>query len=190
MEPAVLLDILHIAERLKDETRHCDTSGGRRESVAEHCWRTALMAWFLRKEFPEADMQKVIAMCLLHDLGEAFTGDIPVFEKTQKDEEAEGEVLRRWLRTLPDGYAEETQQLFGEMEQLQTTEAKLFKALDGLEALIQHNEADIRSWLPNEYDLQRTYGWDKVAFSPYLMALRGLVLEDTETKIREETCTD
>lgn len=36
MHPTELLNILHTAEKLKDTTRHCDTSGGRRESVAEH----------------------------------------------------------------------------------------------------------------------------------------------------------
>ena len=56
MEPNKLLDILHTAERLKDTLRHCDTSKGRRESVAEHSWRLALMAFFLRDEFPDTDM--------------------------------------------------------------------------------------------------------------------------------------
>ena len=32
MEARALLDALHVAERLKDETRHCYTSGGRHES--------------------------------------------------------------------------------------------------------------------------------------------------------------
>ena len=44
MEPRKLIEILSVAERLKDTIRHCCTSGGRRESVAEHCWRAALMA--------------------------------------------------------------------------------------------------------------------------------------------------
>lgn len=80
MDVRQLLNALHVAERLKDTTRHCDTSGGRRESVAEHSWRLALMAYLMRDEFPEADMDKVVQMCLIHDLGEAFTGDIPSFE--------------------------------------------------------------------------------------------------------------
>ena len=40
------------------------------------------MAMLITPEFPEADMDKVIRMCLIHDLGEAFTGDIPTFDKT------------------------------------------------------------------------------------------------------------
>ena len=82
MNAEKLLEILHVAERLKDTPRHCYTSGGRRESVAEHSWRIALMAYLVRDEFPDADMDKVILMCLIHDLGEAFTGDIPTFLKT------------------------------------------------------------------------------------------------------------
>ena len=63
MEVRALLDGLHIAERLKDELRHCETSRGRRESVAEHSWRLALMAFFMKDEFPALDMDKVIKMC-------------------------------------------------------------------------------------------------------------------------------
>lgn len=70
MRPSELLAALHTAEKLKDTTRHCYTSGWRHESVAEHSWRIALMAFFLRDEFPEADMDKVTRMCLIHDLGE------------------------------------------------------------------------------------------------------------------------
>ena len=62
MTPHELLALLHTAEKLKDTTRHCDTSGGRRESVAEHSWRIALMAFWLRDEFPQADMDKVTAI--------------------------------------------------------------------------------------------------------------------------------
>lgn len=82
MEPRTLLNALAVAERLKGTTRHCYTSNGRRESVAEHSWMMTLMAFFLQEEFPEADMNKVIRMCIIHDLGEAFTGDIPSFEKS------------------------------------------------------------------------------------------------------------
>ena len=94
MEVHKLLETLHIAERLKDELRHCDTSKGRRESVAEHSWRIALMALFMQDEFPELDINKVIQMCLIHDLGECFTGDIPTFLKTAEDEQKEDRACR------------------------------------------------------------------------------------------------
>ena len=61
MKPKELLEILSVAEKLKCNTRHCYTSSGRRESVAEHSWRISLMAMLLTKEFPEADMDKACA---------------------------------------------------------------------------------------------------------------------------------
>ena len=185
MQPRELLDILTVAERLKDATRHCYTSGGRHESVAEHCWMMTLMAFLLKDEFPEADMGKVIRMCIIHDLGEAFTGDIPVFHKTTADEEKEEAVLYGWVRSLPKAQAEEMLELYGEMEARETLEAKLYKTIDGLEAVIQHNFSDISTWLPNEYELNQTYAQDRVGFSAYLTALREEMRKDTLKKIED-----
>lgn len=187
MEPKKLLEMLHIAARLKDTTRHCDTPGGRRETVAEHSWRLALMAFWMKDEFPEVDMDKVIGMCLIHDLGECFTGDIPVFLKTQADERREEQLLKDWLTSLPEPIQGEMGALYQEMEERATGEAKLYKALDGLEALISHNESDIRSWEPNEYALQLTYAFDRVQHSPYLTALREQIKQDSLEKIQRHT---
>ena len=185
MEPKRMLDALHVAERLKDTTRHCYTSGGRRESVAEHSWRVTLMAYFVRDEFPDADMDKVIRMCLIHDLGECFTGDIPSFLKTEEDEGREERLLCRWVASLPEPYRAEMRALYEEMAARQTTEARIYKALDNLEAVIQHNESDLATWSENEYELNLTYGSDKAAFSPYLAELRRTVREETERKLAE-----
>ena len=173
MKPRELLDILSVTERLKDAVRHCYTSGGRRESVAEHSWQMTVMAFFMRDEFPDADMDKVMEMCVIHDLGEAFTGDIPTFEKTKEDEKREEKLLADWIKTLPSGYEQKTQ------------EAKIYKAIDKLEALIQHNMSDLSTWLPLEYDLQKTHGNDKVGFSEYMKELRAEVLKDTLKKTGE-----
>ena len=88
------LKILHTAEKLKNQTRHCYTSAGRHESVAEHSWRLTLMACFLKDEFPEADLDRVIRMCIFHDIGEIFTGDIPAFEKKEEHERVEEERIQ------------------------------------------------------------------------------------------------
>lgn len=185
MEPRKLLEILHTAERLKDATRHCETSGGRRESVAEHSWRMTLMAYLVSDEFPEADMAKVIKMCLIHDMGEAFTGDIPVFLKTAEDRAREDRLLLEWTAGLPEPFASEMTALYTEMEERRTLEARIYKAMDCLEAVIQHNESDLSTWEPHEYELQKNYAWDRVGFSDYLLKLRQAVLEDTEKKIAE-----
>lgn len=183
MEPKEFLQVMHLAERLKNNTRHSWTSAGRHESVADHSWRLCLMALLVRDEFPQADMDKVLRMCVVHDLGEAFTGDIPTFEKNEEDERAEAALLRQWAKALPAPYNAELPALFDEMDALQTEEARIYKALDNLEAVIQHNEADIATWLPLEYDLQLRYGADKVQFSAYLRQLKAQIDAETNAKV-------
>ena len=183
MKPAKLLNILSVAEKLKCHTRHCSTSSGRPESVAEHSWRTALLAMLTASAFPEADMDKVIRMCLIHDLGEAFTGDIPSFDKTEADSKTEELALRQWVQTFPSPEREEWLALYEEMEAQQTQEAQIYKALDKLEAVIQHDESDISTWLPLEYDLQLEYGRENVQFSPYLQQLKMEIDDVTRKKI-------
>lgn len=183
MKPTELLRILHMAERLKDTTRHAYTSGRRHESVAEHSWRLALFAFFLEDEFPDVQMDRVIRMCLIHDLGECFTGDIPSFEKSDADTQLEDQLYFTWVNTLPEVLRLEMQDLLSEMDALQTTEAKLYKALDKLEAVIQHNESPLDTWIPLEYDLNRTYAKEQVVFSDYLIELRKAILDETNEKI-------
>ena len=154
MNPNELLVILHTAEKLKNTPRHSWTSAGRRESVAEHSFRLAIMAYFVKDEFPGLDMDRVIQMCLFHDFGEAFTGDIPAFEKKEADSERETGLINDWLSTLSSPYREELFSLFEEMEAQETAESRLYHAMDKIEALIQHDEADIATWLPLEYELQ------------------------------------
>ena len=185
MKARELLKAMAVAVRLKDTTRHCYTEKGRHESVAEHCWMAALMAFFLQDEFPEADMDKVIRMCLIHDLGEAFTGDIPTFEKTEENERTEEQLLREWVAALPKVCRDEMTALYDEMERRESLESRIYKAIDNLEAVIQHNFSDLSTWIPREYELNKTYGDDKVAFSPYLTALREEVRQDTLRKIGE-----
>ncbi len=187
MEPRTLLDALTVAERLKDTTRHCYTSRGRHESVSEHSWMMTLMAFFLRDEFPEADMDKVTRMCIIHDLGECFTGDIPAFDKTAAHEEREEDLLTAWVNTLPQPQRDEMSALYAEMTALQTQEAKIYKAIDKMEAVLQHNLSDIATWIPHEYQLNQTYGTDQAAFSPYLTQLREELRKDTLKKIDDVT---
>lgn len=187
MEPREFLEILHVAEVLKDTPRHCTTTKGRRESVAEHSWRISLMAFLLRHEFPELDMDKVVDMCLIHDLGECFTGDIPTFVKTDSDRDTEDSLLHQWVLSLPPELSRDMAALYEEMDAQQTPEAKLYKALDKLEAVIQHNESPIDTWEEHEYELNKTYAFDTVAFSSWLTDLRKAILADTLEKIEKES---
>lgn len=182
MTPRGFIDFLGEVSALKTAYRHNWTDGDRRESVADHSWRLALMPMLIESEFLDIDINRVIRMCLIHDLGEAVTGDIPCFSKTESDEEIERAALGDLLKKLPDDIREEFSALYREMEELKTPEAKLYKALDKLEAVISHNEADIRTWEPHEYGLQLTHGAENVTWSEWLTALKAEIDRDTRAK--------
>ena len=174
---------MNIIEKLKCNTRHSWTSSGRQESVAEHSWRLAVMALLVADEFPQVNIEKVVRMCLIHDFGEAITGDIPAFQKTKQDEEKENLAIADLLKLLPENIAYDFRELFSEILGLNTAEAKLFKALDNLEAIISHNEAPIDTWLPREYSENLTYGMENVAYSEYLKMLKEEIKTDSIQKI-------
>ena len=186
MDAREYLEILHVAEKLKDTPRHCTTTKRRTESVAEHSWRISFMAFLLRHELKDIDIDKVIDMCLIHDLGECFTRDIPTFIKTDSDREVEDSLLNQWVKSLPNEISRDLTALYKEMDAQETKEAKLYKSLDKLEALIQHNESPLDTWSENEFELNKTYAFDVVAFSSWLTELREAILEETLNKIETE----
>jgi len=184
MQPKQLIEFLNIIGNLKTNTRHVWSENGRQESVAEHSWRLTVMALLIAGEFPDINMEKVIKMCLIHDFGEAITGDIPSFWKTQQDEEKEDLAITDLLQRLPNEIATDFTELFKEMAQLKTNEAKLFKALDKMEALVSHNESPLETWLELEYKENLIYGEEEAAHSDYLMKLREELKKETIRKIK------
>ena len=116
MEIRRLLDFLKTAEQLKCNTRHSYTSSGRVVLVVLLCLRLALLALLVGEDFPEIDMDKVIKMCLIHDMGEAITGDIPAFEKTDKDRKVENKKVEQLTDILLEPVRAEWKALFEEME--------------------------------------------------------------------------
>lgn len=186
MNPKELIEFLKILEKLKCNTRHNWTTSKRQESVAEHSWRLAVLAMLMEPDFSDLDMNKVIRMCLIHDWGEAVTGDIPAFVKTDNDEAVEEEAIRSLLEKLPQSLNAPLSSLFEEMSLLQSKEARLVKSLDKIETLIQHNEAGTDTWLPLEYELNMTYGNEICESFPQTKSLRDQVREDSRQLIMEE----
>jgi len=180
------IEFLNAVEKLKCNTRHSWTSSGRQESVAEHSWRLAVMAMLCADEYPNVDINKAIKMCLIHDFGEAITGDIPAFLKSQKDEVEEESAIEKLISLLPYNTRDEIKLLFSEMKEMRTNEAKLYKSLDNIEALISHNEADISTWLPREYEENLTYGQKNSEWSDWTRELREVIKQDSIEKIRRE----
>ncbi len=143
------------------------------------------MALLCADEYPSLDMNKVIKMCLVHDFGEAVTGDIPSFLKSEEHEEKEQQAIDFLLSKLPTKTAQEFRELFCEMNALETDEAKLFKALDNIEAVVSHNEADISTWIEMEFEENLVYGKENCEWSQYTKELREILREQSIKKIEE-----
>jgi len=181
-----ILNFLHESEGLKRELRHSWLSDGRRESVAEHTWRMALMAIALHKDVDEnIDIGHVLKMIIVHDLGEVYAGDYQVYGKAvpENKHELEEESLNKLLSTLPSYSKQEILDLWNEFENRETIEAKFGVALDKLEVLIQHNEADVSTYLEGEGEYNLTYADDKVSYNEVLKEFREIVREETKTML-------
>ncbi len=139
-----IIEFLKIAEQLKSTTRSAHSSTGRHESVAEHTWRLCLLALLLSRYYPKLDLVKLLKMLLIHDMGEIIGGDIPAIHQdpTQNKNEQERSDFQKILAPLPEDMREEFLSIWDEYDQVVTPEAKLAKALDKLETLLQHVQGD------------------------------------------------
>lgn len=150
------LQLLTIAEKLKCELRHSWLSNGRQESVAEHSWRLSLMVCLFAPYLENPiNLEKAIKMAIVHDLAEAETGDIPIFEtqdkiSKQKKIANEQKAMQKMKDLLNNNVGNEIYDLWFEYEQKQSLEAKFVNALDKIEAFIQHGEAGLSTWEHHE----------------------------------------
>ncbi len=120
------------------DSKHWNISGDRLESVAEHIYGTCILAIGLDSEFNLGiDLNKVIKMLVIHELGEVLIPDITPFdgitpeEKKQIEHEAFKEVLGSLVK------ADELYALFAEFDDHKSVEAKVAYYCDKLEADIQ-----------------------------------------------------
>lgn len=188
-----LLQFLRDAERLKTVTRSAFTSTGEVESVAEHSWRLALMASLVAPEFPDVDASRLVRMCLVHDLGEAIGGDIPAPEQARRraDGALEGKSAaeRRDLLTLveplPQSLRDEVLGLWDEYESAATPTAKLAKALDKLETILQHTQGTNPPGFDYRFNLG--YGREHTASPPLIATIREILDRATEERALEES---
>lgn len=179
-----ILSFLRSTERLKNTLRSSHTSEGRPESVAEHTWRLCLMAMLLCEHFPEVNFAKLIRICIIHDLGEAIGGDIPAVAQssTVSKSTQERQDLLQLLEPLPANLREEFTALWDEYEAATTPEARLAKALDKLETIMQHNQG--RNPADFDYRFNLGYGQKYTTGHPLIVALRATL--DEETRQRAE----
>ncbi len=173
------LHFFHEAERLKNTFRTSWTTGGQRESTASHTWRLCLMAVVLEHELPQVDMARLLKICIVHDLGEAISGDIPAIHQDANAPKAarERQDLLTLLAPLPEATQSEIVALWDEYEAAATPEAQIAKALDKLETLLQHNQGAN----PPDFDyvFNIDYGRRFTDAVPLAAALRVLIDEQT-----------
>ena len=185
-ELAGVLDFLRASERLKATHRSAYTSEGQQESVAEHSWRLCLMALVLAPGFPGVDFARLVKICLVHDLGEAVGGDVPAPEQARRkaagvaigkghDERRDLLVL---LHPLPSAIRDDIASLWDEYESATTPEARLAKALDKLETILQHTQGRNPSGFDYRFNL--SYGRDHTNAPPLIAAVRAILDAETE----------
>ena len=171
------LAFFRAAEALKDTFRNSWTSGGRRESTAEHCWRLCLMAVTLEEELPEIDLRRLLEILIVHDLGEAVRGDIPAPLQGPDKTAEERLLLATLLAPLPPATAARLMARWDEYNAVATPEARLAKGLDRLETVLQH----VQGTNPPGFDYAFNLGYGRAHTDahPLIAALREPV--DAET---------
>ena len=187
MDPTALegiLTFLRATERLKNVTRSAWSSDGRQESVAEHSWRLCLMAMMLHGSFPDVDFARLVKICIIHDLGEAIGGDIPAPQQGLAGSKAADERrdLMTLLEPLPAALRAEVAALWDEYEEARSPEARLAKALDKLETIMQHNQG--RNPAGFDYRFNLEYGRRFTAGDPLIVTIREILDRETEDRAR------
>lgn len=179
-ESLSILQFLCEAERLKNVYRTSWTSGGQRESTAAHTWRLCLIALVLERSFPNIDIGRLLKICIVHDLGEAIGGDIPAIYQQSSAPKAgqERKDLLVLLEPLPDIIKHEIVALWDEYEAAVSAEARIAKALDKIETLLQHNQGANPPDFDYAFNLE--YGRKFTDAVPLAAQLRAII--DAETK--------
>jgi len=182
-----IFDFLHQVEKLKDTLRYNQTSGGRKESSAEHSWRLSLMVFVVAEKLKlDMNVDRAIKIAIVHDLAESITGDIDAVRiakgEISKEEKQKLEIeAMETLRTmLSDEIGTEIVALWEEYEKCETQEAKYVKALDKLETLTQLIEAGYAFYDQPEYIAN--YADKAVHNFPQLIPMLGIVKRKLKTE--------
>ena len=107
------------------------------ESVAEHIFRTTYIGYALGRLEKNVDVNRMIKMCLFHDLPEARTGDLNYVNKKYVKAD-ENRAVKDLAATLPFGH--EIEELVMEYEEGSTAESKLARDADQLEMILALKE--------------------------------------------------
>jgi putative hydrolase of HD superfamily len=186
---AGIIQFIQAAEQLKDTLRSGITAKGRPESTAEHSWRLCLMVLLFERELAAYDRHKLLKLCIVHDLGEAISGDVPAIHQAGDTGRAARERadLDQLCAPLPIDLRREIMGLWDEYNAAQSPEARMAKGFDKLETMLQHvigkNAPDF------DYEFNLGYGVQQTATHPLLVQIRELVDDATKARIEEQRST-
>lgn len=133
------------------------------ESVADHSYLTALIAWMASSDDPALDSDRVLKLAMVHDLAESIVGDAPPYEAHEVPDRSDLDALRAFFSVrhnrspvqaaakkageheafsrlaagMPPGVRTELSALWAEYEAQSTPEARFVKDVDRLEAYLQ-----------------------------------------------------
>lgn len=171
-----LVDFLGNVLRFHYIKRHHWFRDGQQENDAEHSWHLAMLVLVLAPELePDADINKMLKMAIIHDLPEIYAGDTFAYDTEARKDKKEREVIaaEKLLRELPDDRRKEFAEIIKEYSEKTTVEARLVTALDKLQPLLANLEANGEGWKRKKLtwkvidDLKRPY----MAFNPKLTKL-------------------
>ena len=161
MDPARLegiIDFLQAASALKDTLRTGRTASGRQESTADHSWRLCLLVMLLADDLGSIDLARLLQLCLVHDLAEAVTGDVPAPWQAADDgrKAREREALRQLCAPLPEELRQRIEALCAEYDAGCSPESLLATRFgqDRDDAAAPHRRQPARFRLPVQSDLR------------------------------------
>lgn len=174
------LNFIKEAGKLKEVERTAWSENGRRESTAEHSWRLALFSFLLADDMEQIDREKVVMMSLLHDMGELYGGDISAALHPDKESKYKEEynTICTVFSLLPEKAKKRFTALWEEYEEGTTCEAKLVKALDKAETIIQHNQG--KNPTDFDYAFNLEYGSSYFTENNILKEIREQIDSDTK----------
>jgi putative hydrolase of HD superfamily len=148
-----IVDFILELDKLKGVTRATRPIGlDRYENSAEHSWQIAMLASSLRPwAEPGVDIDRVIAMLLVHDIGEIDTGDTIVYaeEGLQERKAAERVAVQRIFGLLPPVQSAQFMALWQEFEDTATPEARFAHAADRAMPVLLNLANEGQSWREN-----------------------------------------
>jgi len=136
-------------EKLKNVYRKTRPIGLRRfENSAEHSWHVCISALMLKNYADEIiNIDRVIAMLLIHDLGEIDADDIIIYQsETPQQKAKEEECVKRILELLPDHQGDEYMELWREFEAGESADSRFARAIDRVPPLLHNVYGEGHSW--------------------------------------------